>query len=213
MFGSTTKVVKLLRLITLGIVIAAASPVQTFAQTTNAPLSLFINGGGSVSPLTNGESLVVGQNYNMVAIPAAGFAFSSWQPGTVFTFTEITLDQNGNPNPPVVSVVFSPVPIFTNEASLDFVMQPVVVIYDVPGVSTVTRGSGWQANFVPILLNIEVGGSAVVVTWTNSLYALQSAPDPFGLYTNISGATSPYTNNISGPAQYFRLVSQWPPGQ
>ena len=196
-----------LKLITLGVVIAAASPARTFAQTTNAPLSLFINSGGSVSPLTNGESLVVGQTYNMVATPDAGFVFTGWQPGAVFAFTEVTLDPYENPNPPVSSVVFSPVPIYTNQASLDFVMQPVVVIYDVPGVRTVTRGAGWQANFVPVLLNVEFGGSAVVLTWTNSPYVLQSAPNPLGPYANILRAASPYTNNITEPARYFRLVS------
>jgi hypothetical protein len=197
---------KLLKLITFAIVISATSTAKTYAQTTNAPLSLFIVGGGSVSPLTNGESLVVGQNYNMVASPDAGFAFTGWQPVNVFTFTEVALDQYGNPLPPVVSTVVSPVPAYTYEASLSFVMQPVTVIYDVPG-RTVTEGTGWQANFEPVVLSIQLSVSAVVVSWTNSSYTLQSAPAPLGPYASILGAASPYTNNLTGPSQYFRLVS------
>ena len=194
------------QLIMLTAVLASTGAVRSQAQDTTAPLYLSINGAGSVSPLTNGEPLVVGQAYNMVAVPGAGFAFSSWQPVNVFTTTTSAVDTNGNTNT-VVSIVGSPVAAFTNQPSLDFVMQPVVVLIDNPGVLTITRSSGWQANFEPVVLSIELGASAVVVTWTNSTYTLQSAPAPLGLYTNISGAMSPYTNNLSGPAQYFRLVS------
>ena len=171
-----------------------------------APLSLFINGGGSVSPLTNGELLEVGQTYNMVAIPDAGFAFNSWQPVNVFTFITLVTDTNGKTNT-VVSVVASPVPTYTKQPSLDFIMQPVVVIDDSPGVRTITESSGWQANFEPVTIDIRLSDSAVILTWTNLSCTLQAAPAPSGAYTNILGAVSPYTNNISGPAQYFRLMS------
>jgi hypothetical protein len=38
-------------------------------------------------------------------------------------------------------------------------------------------------------------------------FALQSAPAASGSFTNIPGATSPYTNPISGGQQFFRLIS------
>ena len=186
--------------------LATSRVVPIHAQDT-APLYLSITGAGSISPLTNGQSLAVGQGYNMVASPGAGFAFSSWQPVNVFTMTAFLVDTNGSTNA-VVSVVGSPVPTFINQPSLDFVMQPVVVVVDNPWLLKITRGSGWQVNFEPVVLSLELGASEVVVTWTNSSYTLQSATAPLGSYTNISGAMSPYTNNISGPAQYFRLVSQ-----
>jgi len=190
----------------LATLLASSSAAPIHAQDT-APLYLSIIGAGRVSPLTNGQALAVGQLYNMVASPDTGFAFSSWQPVDVFTMTTFVVDVNGSTNR-VVSVVGSPVPTFTNQPSLDFVMQPVVVVVDNPGVLTITRGSGWQANFEPVVLSITLGASAVVVTWTNASYSLQSASTPLGSYTNISGGISPYTNRISGPAQYFRLVSQ-----
>ena len=35
----------------------------------------------------------------------------------------------------------------------------------------------------------------------------ESAPAITAMFTNIPGATSPYTNPITGSQQYFRLVS------
>jgi Divergent InlB B-repeat domain len=198
----------------LASVLAASIDWQTRAQSTNAPLYLSINGGGNVSPLTNGQLLVVGQSYNMVATPDAGFAFTSWEPVNVFTTTEVVLDAYGNPLPPVVSIVAALIPAFTYEASLSFVMQPVTVIYDVPGVRTVTKGSGWQANFEPVVLNTQLGDSALILSWpTNSTgFALQSTtnlaspvwttnlPSPV-----IINGQNTVTNPISGTQQFFRL--------
>jgi len=185
-------------------VIAASSATCAFAQATTAPLCLFINGGGSVSSLTNAQLLVVGQSYKMVAIPDAGFAFSSWQPVNVFTVTTTVLMMNETYTNVSVSAV--PVPTYTDQPALNFVMQPVDVIQDSPGL-TMTMSSGWQANFEPMVLNIAVGDSAVVLTWTNWACSLQTALAPSGAYTNVLGAGSPYTNNSSAPAQYFRLIS------
>jgi hypothetical protein len=45
----------------------------------------------------------------------------------------------------------------------------------------------------------------LVLSWRNPAFSLQSAPAVIGNYTNIVGATSPYTNSITGSQQYFRL--------
>ena len=208
MLGKTTRIMKRFLLITLATLIAASSATRTCAQETNGPLSLFINGGGSVSPLTNGELLQVGQSYNMVATPLAGFVFNSWQPVNVFTLTSIIIEtiSGGVITNTNVSVIVSPLPTYTNEPSLSFIMQPVDVLYNTNG-STLTLGRGWQANFGPVALSIQASGSAVILIWTNASFSLQTAPTPSGVYTNIPGAISPYTNNISAPAQCFRLVS------
>jgi hypothetical protein len=60
----------------------------------------------------------------------------------------------------------------------------------------------------PIPLNITAAGSDVTLTWANSAFSLQAAPSVTGTYTNVPGATSPYTIPASGAARYFRLV--WP---
>jgi hypothetical protein len=186
---------------------------QARAQSTNAPLYVSINGSGNVSPLTNGEWLVVGQAYNMVAVPNPGFVFSNWEPVNVFTYTSITVNSDGSTNMPVISVVASPIPNFTNQPSLDFVMQPVVVIYDSVSL-TITKGAGWQANFEPVVLNIQLGESAVILSWpTNStdlsLQSTTNLPAPFWT-TNlpapvIINGQYTVTNSISGRQQFYRL--------
>jgi len=117
---------------------------------TNAPLYLYVTGSGSVTPLQNGQSLVAGQTYDMQAIPAPGFAFDSWSGVNVFIFVETNLNPDGTTNAPITSVIPSPTPPLFFEPTLEFIMQPQEVLFDVPGVRTVTRSEGWQVNFVPV---------------------------------------------------------------
>ena len=60
----------------------------------------------------------------------------------------------------------------------------------------------------PMLMPLvaQPGDDKVVLTWTNSAYVLQRAPLAEGVYTNILGAESPYTNPITGSQMYFRLT-------
>jgi uncharacterized repeat protein (TIGR03803 family) len=59
---------------------------------------------------------------------------------------------------------------------------------------------------VPITLFYQNIGSATVLSWNDPSFILQAAPAVTGTYTNIPGATSPYTNTITGPQQFFRLL-------
>jgi len=59
---------------------------------------------------------------------------------------------------------------------------------------------------LPVSLTAQPLGDAIILTWSNPAFALQAAPSVAGTYTNISGATSPYTNVISGTQKFFRLV-------
>jgi beta-propeller repeat-containing protein len=56
-------------------------------------------------------------------------------------------------------------------------------------------------------LAIQRVNDQAVLAWTNSAFSLQTAPDLTSTFTNIPGATSPYTNPITGPQQLFRLSS------
>lgn len=116
---------------------------------TNEPLSLFISGAGGVTPLQDGESLVVGQTYDLTAVPDSGSQFISWNPVNVFVFSQITVNADGSVNPPVISEVLSPGPEYSTQPMLEFVMQPTQVIFNNPGVETITESEGWQANFAP----------------------------------------------------------------
>lgn len=55
------------------------------------------------------------------------------------------------------------------------------------------------------LLNIQGGHAKVILTWADSTYGLQAAPLPMGVFTNVPGATSPFTNTIGGVERFFRL--------
>ncbi len=59
----------------------------------------------------------------------------------------------------------------------------------------------------PVSLSIIRSGGNVVLTWPNG-GTLQQAPTVTGTYSNIVGATSPYTNAIQGAQGYFRVKVQ-----
>ena len=59
--------------------------------------------------------------------------------------------------------------------------------------------------FVRPPLKAQRQNSSIVLSWTNSLFALQSAPSFAGPFLTLSSATSPYTNSIGGSQQFFRL--------
>ncbi len=57
----------------------------------------------------------------------------------------------------------------------------------------------------PVPLDIQLVETNTVLTWTNPSFLLQAAPEVTGPFTNVPGATSPYTNPIAAPTMYFRL--------
>jgi hypothetical protein len=59
----------------------------------------------------------------------------------------------------------------------------------------------------PPLLQGLWAGNALVLRWTNAAFGLQSALSPPGPFTNIPGATSPWTNTLSAPQLFFRLLA------
>jgi hypothetical protein len=58
----------------------------------------------------------------------------------------------------------------------------------------------------PIPLQISLAGGDVTLTWANPAFKLYSASTVNGTYTEVIGATSPYSTPISGNERYFRLV-------
>lgn len=57
----------------------------------------------------------------------------------------------------------------------------------------------------PAPLSINKYGNDLVLSWTNAVFNLQAAPAVTGVYTNILGAASPYTNSVGGDLNFFRL--------
>lgn len=59
----------------------------------------------------------------------------------------------------------------------------------------------------PVPLTIQSTNGSCVLTWSNPTLTLQAASDLTLGFTNITGATSPYTNNFTGAQTFFRLGS------
>ena len=77
-------------------------------------------------------------------------------------------------------------------------------------VSNMTVGLSFAAVtgiVTPAQLKIQtIGGGKAVLSWTDSTFSLQAAPTVTGTYTNVPGSSSPYTNNITDPAKFYRLI-------
>ena len=58
----------------------------------------------------------------------------------------------------------------------------------------------------PPNLAAALSGGSLILSWPGSGYILQTSTNAQGNYTDLNGATSPYTNSINGtPSQFFRL--------
>jgi len=58
------------------------------------------------------------------------------------------------------------------------------------------------------LLSITTSGSDLIVSWTPAVGQLQAADQLTGTFTNVVGATSPYTNSATAAESYFRVKVQ-----
>ncbi len=55
-------------------------------------------------------------------------------------------------------------------------------------------------------LKIKLAGTNAVLTWWVTVpFTLQAAPSVTGTFTNITGATTPFTNSFDSPARFYRL--------
>lgn len=76
-------------------------------------------------------------------------------------------------------------------------------------VGPIMVGTSFQDVFtppLPIPLVIQKSGTNVILTWSNSAFGLASGTNLPLVSTRIPGATSPYTNPITGSRRFFRLV-------
>ena len=60
---------------------------------------------------------------------------------------------------------------------------------------------------LPITLKIRLSGNQAILTWPAG--TLQSASQLNGPYSNVTGATSPYTTPVSGAQEYYRVQAQF----
>ncbi len=74
------------------------------------------------------------------------------------------------------------------------------------GIQGISLGDG--SIFKMILnpnLNLSLTSKNAILTWSDPSYSLYTAPTLTNGFTQISGATSPYTNGITGRQKYFKL--------
>jgi hypothetical protein len=57
-----------------------------------------------------------------------------------------------------------------------------------------------------IRLNVSYAAGNVTLTWADPSFSLQSATNVNGPYTTIVGATSGYTQSVSGTQKFYRLI-------
>jgi hypothetical protein len=69
--------------------------------------------------------------------------------------------------------------------------------------AAVTNTLATAPNPIPLVFQRE--NANLVLTWSDPSFALQSAPTVLGVFANVPGAISPYTNSLTGSAKFFRL--------
>jgi len=70
---------------------------------------------------------------------------------------------------------------------------------------TTAHAKAWTPNVLFPRLDFQLLNNQLVLSWTNAGFNLQTAPAVTGPFTNILGATSPYTNLTTSVQQFFRL--------
>jgi hypothetical protein len=75
----------------------------------------------------------------------------------------------------------------------------------------ITQSSDLVAGTPPVIvpsipLNIQLSGGSLVLTWSDSSFALQSATNVAGPYSTITGAASGFTTNANSAQVFFRLI-------
>ena len=69
---------------------------RTYNYIIVSPLTLTINGRGTVSGATNGQLLAIGNTYHLTALPAVGFGFGGWSGGTNSNSTSLAFVMQTN---------------------------------------------------------------------------------------------------------------------
>lgn len=123
-------------------------PAQGTTAASCAPLLVYTNGAGGISPYQCGQMLQTGQVYSISAIPNQGARFHYWRQVNVTVEVKTII----YPSDAIVSstnTVISPTAIRNREATMKINMQApsVQVREDNPGTTTTTRSLGWEANF------------------------------------------------------------------
>jgi uncharacterized repeat protein (TIGR03803 family) len=76
----------------------------------------------------------------------------------------------------------------------------------VVGIQGISTGvGGIFALVLQPTLTLSLDNNRAILTWNDSSYFLYAAPTLTNSFTEITGATSPYTNSVTGTQEFFRL--------
>ncbi len=169
---------------------------------------------------TQEQPLATNLNYAYDAVPdQAGNVFVSEEGnGRILKFP-VAADGTVSTNPVVFAKGLSPVGLaFDRAGSLyeadlggvinKFLFSNGTLSTNPVAIVTNLSAPAYLAFPPPPIVGISRAGGSVVLRWADALYALQSAAVLTGTFTNVHGATSPYTNATTGGARFFRLESK-----
>jgi hypothetical protein len=186
-------------------------PVMTFAETTTDPTQPI-----NQDRMTPNVWITRGPTQGIFnAKTESGFthffspADTRWANGTIANYASLSYTdwnswaQGVNPSPPSTVGVSAVVHLVSDDIYLGLTFTSWGG--SATGLFSYVRTTP-SAAVSPIPLSIKQISNKVVVTWTNAAFSLQSATNVTGTYTTITGAASPYTNDLSGARTYFRLI-------
>ena len=158
---------------------------------TGLPLWTNSNGGTAIAVDTNGDGIVTGQIYDGTNYFAATLKYSN--AGVPF-WTNLYTSTAGSAGPSAIATDKSGNAFVTGES------------FD--GTHNIYFTIEYPAATMPPLAFLQEKwlNQHLVLSWTNTGFSLQSAPAVTGTFTNVPGATSPYTNASGFAQQFFRLA-------
>jgi hypothetical protein len=166
---------------------------------------------------------------------SGAFSLGSYTTGSVATFNQATLNGGIGVPPYGVTWTVSFAGLTAGESAGLALFSPATVGENYDDAWINTNGTTWQlevstngnppddfgaiayGHLIPGfgvqpdgLLTIQKSGTKVVLSWNDPAFVLTASPTLNGTYTNVVGATSPYTNPIVGLEGFFQLSGQFP---
>lgn len=190
--------------------------IQHTAGTRADSIALVVDAGGS--------ALVCTESIGLVKLsPAGGLEWRNGSAGTIavdgtgnVVVAGVPLTDSSRTYAATIKYTGTGVPLWTNLFGGS--LSPLKTVAADANGDAVWAGSLWNGDgydWVTVKYGTEVGpqaltihplGTNVVVSWTDAAFSLQSGPSISGAFTSVPGATSPYTNALSGEPRFFRLA-------
>jgi hypothetical protein len=154
------------------------------------PLWTNSNGGTAIAVDASGNGIVTGQTYDGTNYLAATIKYSN--AGSPL-WTNLYTSTAGSAGPTAIAVDANSDAFVTGEAFDGTFYQYFTIKYPAATISPL------------VILRAQWFSQRLVLSWTNAGFNLQSAAAITSTFTNVPGATSPYTNASVLAQQFFRL--------